>query len=832
MTASRPPFTDPGSSNHERSWRFRPASLADALRRDVVSAVRSIGRQPAFATAAVLTIALAVGVAASLFTVVNELVLRPVPGVRAPGLVKLYVTRDGALEGLSGHSYPTFRDYADRSQSIRRAGALAGGGFAVSVEGSASLVLGTFVSGDLFATLGTRPSAGRLIGREDERSRADVAVLSHAYWVDRLGSRPDILGRPLRVNGHSLTVVGVAEEGFRGPFIGFPSDVFVPLSLAGRLSGRIDLVDRRSDALEVYAQLGAGVPLAQAQADLDRVTSDLSREFPDTFRRRGVRVLPWHGLDADLATPVLGFVGVLAGIGALVVVLASVNVAGLLLHRGQSRRTELAVRQALGAGRATLVRQLAVETFLLFAVGQATGSLLAAWATGWLHAFLPDFAIPIRLDLTVDWRVWLLTSVVTLATAIVFGVLPAATSTDVDPAAVLRPSVAGTPRQLRLRQALVAAQVAVALVLLVTAGLFVRTLWRAATLETGVQAAGVSLATADVTVVSQSEQEGRAFFEAWLDAGRRQPGVGSAALSSSPPFQFGRVTTPVTIDGRDPDEGAVAAARNIVTGGYFETLGVALLAGRTFELVDAPQAEPVTIVSRTMARRLFGSLDALGRYLVDVDLQTRRRIVGVVEDVAQYRPGDVETAVFYEPFSQRYTPRLSLVARGQDVVLPEVLRQVAREIHPDVPVLTAESLDGRREAVLFPQRMAASLAGVLGLVGLGLAVVGLYGVVAFHATARRREMAVRVALGAGRDDVRRLVVATGVRPVVLGVLAGVPLAGWLAGAMRAFLPGISAWDPVAMGAASAVLVVTATAAVALPARRAGRLDPMQTLRME
>jgi len=820
-------------ADHLGARRADAARVADGLRRDLWVALQGFRRRPAFAVAVVVTIALAAGVATSLFTIVNELVLRPVPGVRTPGLVKVYVTRDGTLEGLSGHALPTFRDYRERSGSFTRLAAMAGGGLAVSVDGDATLVLGTFASGGLFETLGTRPFMGRLIGDEDDRANAPaVAVLSHAYWVDRLGAAPGVLGRSLRINGHAVTVVGVAEPGFRGPFIGFPSDVFVPLVLAERLSGSLDITDRRSDALEIYGQLRSGVPIAEAQADLDRVSATLEREHPEVFRRRGARVLPWHGLDADLATPALGFVGVLATIAGLVVVIACVNVAGLLLHRGQIRRVELAVRQSLGAGRATLARQLAVEILLLFAAGQAIGVLLAASSTRWLHAFLPDFAIPVRLELALDWRVWLMATAVTFGTALVFGVLPAVAATRIDPSVALKPTVAGAPHQIRFRRALVAAQVAVALAVLVTAALFARTLAWAATRDAGFQTAGLGIATADVSVVSRDEPGGRAYFETWLDQVRRHSGVESSALASSVPFAIGRVTTPLSADGRDPLAGDVAGARNIVTADFFRTLGIPILEGRAFTSADDSRGEPVAIVSRTAARRLFDTAEPVGRYLIDLDARTRRRIVGVAGDVAQHGLGDVDTVVVYVPFAQRYTSRLSLVARSADPALPDLLRREARGVNPDVPILAAEPLEHRRQAVMFPQRMAASLAAALGLVGLSLAVVGLYGVVAFQATERRRELAVRVALGATRADVRRLVLAGGLKPVALGLLAGVPAAGLLGGTMRAFLPGISTWDPLALAAGATILALAAMTAAALPAWRAARLDPMRTLRLD
>lgn len=811
--------------------RHRVRRAVAALGRDIGAASRALGRAPAFTLSAVATVALAIGVATSLLTIVNELVLRPVPGISTPNLVKLYVTRDGRLDGLTGFPRGAYLEMAGRSQTVDRLAASTGRGFAVSTDAGSTLVLGQLVSGTFFETLGTRTARGRLLGDDDDRpGRPGVAVISHAFWFDRLGADPEVIGRALSVNGLPFEVVGVSERGFRGPFIGFPTDLFVPLSHLSGLAPEVRVDDWNDDSLELLGRLAPAASTVSAGAEFDALAADLALAHPAALAGRGVEVRNWKGLDADLAGPVLGFVGVLSAIALLIVGVACVNIAGLLLHRGQARRAEFAVRQALGATRGALLRQLAVETLLIFIAGQAAGVALAASATRSLNRFLPESAIPIQLDLAVDWRVALLATGITLLCAVVFGLAPGLTASRVDPWTALRPSAAGAPGRVRLRRALVSAQFGASLVLLVVAGLFARTLSASEARSTGVTATAVAIGTADVRVLSLSESAGQAYFDAWLDAVRRSPGVTHAALARSLPVALGVSTSSITAEGVANPIGGHASASNVVSPGYFDALGIPMLTGRDFATFDRTDTEPVAIVSRATAVELFGAAEVVGRYLVESD--ERLRIVGVADDVAVSRPGTMDALLYYRPFAQRSSGRMSLVATASLDAPLDAIRLGAASANPLVPVIALGTFDARLGERFFAERMAASIAGVFGALGVVLAMVGLYAVVAFQAVARRRELAVRLALGASRRGIRRLVLTDGLRQAMTGVGAGLIAAWFLAAAIRGVVPGLSAADPAAFAGAALVLTIAAVIASDLPARRAAAADPMSTLRKD
>ena len=812
-----------------RRRRLRFARAARGVRRDVTAGLRALARGPAFAAAATATVALALGVSASLITIVNALAVRPVPGVRETGLVKLYVSRDGRLDGLSGHSRPAYLAYAEGASSLDAVAAFTGRGLAVEARGVSALVLGQLVSGTFFDVLGTHAARGRLLRPDDDRTDGPaVAVVSHALWTDRLGGDPDVIGAVIDVNARPFRIVGVAEPGFRGPFIGFPSDVFLPLESARQLAPDVDLDSWTDDTLELLGTIAPGLDVRAADADVARLAAQLAHAHPSALARRSVRVRVWNGLDADLEGPVFGFVGVLATVAVLIAGVACANVAGLLLQRGHARRAEFAMRQALGASRTSLVTQLLTEALAVFAAGQALGLGLAAAMTRSLHAFLPDFAIPIELDLAIDWRVWVAVTALTLVSAIVFGLAPGLRGARVDPGLVLRPASATfAPRQARLRRALVAAQFAASFVLVVVAALFTRVLFEAGRLDAGFDMTALATGTADVRVLSRDETAGRAYFEAWLDGARRAPGVRQAALARRLPLAIGAATTAIEADGMPNPPGGHAAASNVVTPGYFAALGMPMLAGRDFSGGDRPTAAPVTIVSRATAVRLFGRPDVVGRHLRAGD--RRLRIVGVAGDVAVAQPGRLDDPHYYVPLTQQYSPRMTLVARGAAAPPIDAVLRAARAADPALPLVALSTMEARAGERLFPQRMAAAVAALFGGLGLVLAAVGLYGIVSFQTTARRPELAVRMALGASRATVRRMILTDGLRQAGAGLAAGVVVAALTARVLQSVLPGVPAWDPAAFGLAALALAAVAVLAADLPARRAASTDPRRAL---
>ena len=798
---------------------------------DLRLAIRTLARQPAFALAVALTLGLAVGVNTGFFGVVNALLLRPLPGVDSSGLVNLYVTRDGRPDGFSGFSYPTFRDLREGSRSLGELEAFVGRGFALGDDTATSVVGGQLVSGGFFRLFRTRAGRGRLLTAEDDRpGAAPVAVISHALWTTRFGAREDLVGSTLRIGGRPFSLVGVAEEGFRGHFLGFPMDVFVPLASSSAVAMDVDLEDRLADHLELIGRLKPGTAREAAAAEIALVARELARAFPASLRGRGIEVRSYTGLDADLRGPTLGFVAVLCVVGVLVLLVACVNVAGLVLARGEARRRELAVRAALGGSRFSLVRPLLVETLLLFAAGGMLGAAMAAPSARALHAFLPQAPIPLHLDLTPDWRVAIFCVLLTVATGLVFGFAPARSASRVDLLDLVKQGGRGlAPGRQRGRRVFLAAQVASSLVLLVGACLFLRDLQGARRLDPGFRIDDVGLVSVDLRLLNRSPAAAQAFFAAWLERVRARPDVEASGLAGSVPLSLGRATTRVLVDGLEPPgpEG-FEAGWNRVSPGYFETLGIPLLSGRDFDPRDAPGAEPVAIVSRSTAEQLFPGQEPLGRALRHQGQALR--IVGVVGDTAVDRSGRRDPLFFYVPFSQGGMGRGTLLLLGRGALPLEDVRREALALDPDLPVLSALTFEQHAAAALFPQRLAAAVTGAFGLFGLLLATVGLYGIVAFFAVQRRHELAIRAALGAQAADLRRLVVLQGLRPVGAGVLLGLAASLAFARLIAGFLPSVGAFDPWAFAGGVVVLVATALVAADIPARHAASRPPIASLR--
>jgi predicted permease len=503
-----------------------------------------------------------------------------------------------------------------------------------------------------------------------------------------------------------------------------------------------------------------------------------------------------------------------------------------VLARGAARRRPLAVRAALGASRLALVRPLLVETLLLVAAGGLVGAALAAPAGRALHAFLPASVLPLQLDVSPDWRVAAFAFAATLVAGLAFGAVPAWSASRVDVVESLKLDGRGSaPGRQSGRRAFLAAQVALSLVLLVGAGLFLRELKRARDLDPGFRIDGVGLVSVDMRLINRSPAASRTFFESWLERARAQPGVEAASLAGWLPLGWTRATTRVLVDGLlPPGPEGFPTAWNVVTPGFFDTLGIPLLAGRDFDLRDREGAAPVAIVSRATAARLFPGQDPLGQALRHEGRPMR--VVGVVGDVVVERTSGREALLFYTPFAQSRAARMTLVLRASTAAPLEAARRGARALEPDAPVVAATSLGQHAATALFPQRLAAAVTGAFGIFGLLLASVGLYGMVAYFAAQRRRELAIRAALGARPWDLRRLVLVQGLRPVAAGVLAGLAGALGFARLAQALVPGMAGFDLAAFAVGALELVATAALAADLPARRAAARTPVSGLRAD
>ena len=805
---------------------------------DLRLAARSWRRTPALAAAGVLTLAVALGANTALFSLANAILFRPLPGIaHADRLVNVHrKAADGTT--FLGLSHPDYRDLRERARALDGLAAFNGRGASLgSGRGPAELVGIQLVSGNFFDVLGVRPQRGRLVSEEDDAApgASPVAVISDALWRNRFGGDPLVVGRTIRLNGFPFTVIGVGPRGFQGHFIGFPFEVWVPLAMAAQAAPGEDIGARGNDWLELVGRLAPGQTVAQAQADLASVMAGLAREHPARHQGTTADVRRLTGVDDSLRGAVVSFLAALQAAGALVLAIACVNLAGVLLARAASRARDVALRLALGATRGALVRQLLAEALLLFLVGGAAGVGLAAWAADLLHAFQPGFVVPLRLDLGLDARVLAFSALLTLVAAVAFGLVPALQASRLDVLPALRDGRAGeTGSRTRLRRALVVGQVALSMVLLVAAGLFVRTLQRARAVDPGFDPDGVSTARLDLTLLARDEAHGRVFYAQLLERLQSLPGARSASLATSIPLRSLAPPTALVHAAAEPVRpgGGLTVPVSTVSGAYFETLRIPLLSGRGFADADGPSSPPVAVVSQALARQLWPGGDAIGRRVRADGLD--REVVGVARDVKMRRLTEDASPHLYLPLAQRFNPRVRVLLRteGDLAHASAAVRREIAALENDLPVLETMTL---REAIafaLFPQRMAGTIASALGVVGLGLAATGLYGLVAWSVSRRTREMGVRLALGASGADLTRLVLRQGLHLALAGIVLGALGAAALAQGLRGLLPGVSPADPVTFAAIALLMGGVAFLASYVPARRAARVDPMAALRHE
>jgi predicted permease len=598
---------------------------------DLRLAARSWRRSPALAAAGVVTLAVALGANTALFSLANAILFRPLPGIaHADRLVNVHrKAADGTT--FLGLSHPDYRDLRERARALDGLAAFNGRGASLgSGRGPAELVGIQLVSGNFFDVLGVRAQRGRLVSEEDDAApgASAVAVISDALWRNRFGGDPLVIGRTIRLNGFPFTVIGVGPPGFQGHFIGFPFEVWVPLAMAAQAAPGEDVAARDNDWLELVGRLAAGQTVAQAQADLASVMAGLAREHPARHQGATADVRRMTGVDDSLRGAVVSFLAALQAAGALVLAIACVNLAGVLLARAASRARDVALRLALGATRGALVRQLLAEALLLFVVGGAAGVGLAAWAADLLHAFQPGFAVPLRFDLGLDARVLGFAALLTLVAAVAFGLVPALQASRLDVLPALRDG---------LRRALVVGQVALSMVLLVAAGLFVRTLQRARAVDPGFDPDGVSTARLDLTLLARDEAHGRVFYAQLLERLQSLPGARSASLATSIPLRSLAPPTALVHAAAEPARpgGGLTVPVSTVSGAYFETLRIPLLAGRGLADADGPSSPPVAVVSQALARRLWPGGDAIGRRVRADGLD--REVVGVARDVKMRR---------------------------------------------------------------------------------------------------------------------------------------------------------------------------------------------------
>jgi putative ABC transport system permease protein len=800
----------------------------DKLLQDLRFATRALRRNPVFTGAAVLTLALGIGANTAVFSVVNGVLLRALPYPDAERIVVGFAKR--GAEKILLVSIPDVREWESASRSFESIGIERSQSVNLTGVDAPDRLIGSFITANTFTILGARAERGRLFTAEEasEVGGQAVAVLSHGAWVSRFGSDPNIVGRRVTLNGRPHVVIGVLSSAFHDPQSAL--EVFLPLSSAPQPNW----AQRGGYNVWTIAKMKPGVTIAQAQKDLSAIMARLAKEFPESNSGYDANLIPLKEMVVGEIQPALltifGFV-------AVVLLIACANVANLQMARATSRQRELSLRAALGAGRGRLARQLFTENLLLSVVGGAAGLVIAVWGTRVLVAAIPG-GLPALLDVGLDGRVLAFSTVVTLGAGLVFGAAPALYGGRIG----LRESLdarSGAPvsrRGFDGRDAVVAMQLALCVVLLVGAGLLARTLVALRRVDPGFDATNVISAEFRLPVAKyKSDEEKIAFMTNALAAIRKVPGVTNAAMVQAVPLSgnFGRVT--YELDGQPVPATKPASLANVVSDGFFRTLRMPINAGRDFDANDRLSAPMVAIVSEEFARQAWPGQDPLGhRVKIDGPPDAWVTVVGVVPDVKQHSLNDPASAMIYQPMLQSPDIFNSVVARtrGDPDALGSAVRAAIWSVDRDQPVWKVRSLESLVNRDIAPRSFALTLAGVFAVIAVVLAAIGVYGVMSYLLAQRTREVGIRMALGARESQVVRLVVRRGARVIAVAVIIGSVAALLAARLLRSQLYGVEAADPLTFLAVSVLLGAIALLATYIPARRAARVDPMIALRTE
>jgi predicted permease len=818
--------------------------------KDVQFGLRVLWKSKGFTIVAVLTLGLGIGVNAAIFSGVSAFVLRPLSGVgEAERLFFLYEkTPDAEGFGSNDLSYPDLLDYSARSDVFEGLLGHTMTQAAVGEREQSDVVWGEFVTGNFFDVLKVRMQHGRGFLPEEDATPGThpVVVLSDDLWRKRFGADPDIVGRQVQLNGRPLTVVGIAPPEFTGAKWALGLKFWVPFMSRQYISGGTNnwITNRGNHWLETLGRLKPGVTPEQASSALTAVATRLQAEYP-TARNKNVRVhlVPEReGRWDDMAGVVRLSSGLALALVGLVLLVACANVANMMLARSVVRRREIGIRLALGAGRWRVVRQLLTESVLLSLAGGALGLVLSFWMTDALTSFFPKIAYTIALDVSPDGRALVFTLAISLLTGIIFGLAPAFQATRPDLVPVLKGEAqrAGRARRFSLRNALVVAQVALSLVVLVCAGLFVQSFRQAKSIDPGFATRDAFLVSVNPGLFGYEKEQGRDFYRRLAERVRATPGVEAAGFVDWMPLgdsssSWGPVY-PAEQPVPPPGEGMDSHAET-VSPGYFKAMRIQLVEGRDFDERDREGLKPEAIViNETLARRLWpGEASVVGKRLaIGRDEADLMEVVGVVRDSKVRTLGEVPRNLLYVSVDQTYRGGLNLVVRapggGEGVVAG--VRQAVKEIDGRMSLYNVRTIEQHLTWAFWAQNMAASLATAFGLLALVLAAVGLYGVVAYTVARRTHEIGIRVALGAQSRDILRIVLGQGMALTLVGLVAGLVGAFALARLLSSLLYGISPGDPATYILVALLLAIVALLACLVPARRATKVDPMVALRYE
>ncbi len=818
---------------------------------DLRYGVRLLVKSPGFTAIAALSLALGIGANTTIFTLVNAVLLNPLPVEDPSQLVSLWTTdernQDSAL-GFLQISPMNYRDFRDKNEVF--SGLAAHNGIPLNLStanGEPQQVFGEIVTGSYFTVLGVKPAVGRTFSDDEDRNPGErlVAVLGYGEWQKRFGGDPAAVGRTLTVNGQAFTIIGVMPKGFKGTnAIGAPAlwvpYMTYPVTTNGFFRELIEPTSRRGLVFNVTGRLKPGTSVRQAEANLKTIARQLEQEYPNENKGRNITLVPLAQatINPGFRSNVVVAGGLLMTIVGLVLLIACANVANLLLARAAVRQKEIAVRLSLGASRSRLVMQLLTEGTLLAVLGGVFGLLLAYWAQGLLWSYRPPFLQPDAIDLHPDARVLLFTLAVSLITGVLFGLAPAVQSSRPDLVVELKEKTSaptGSNRLLNLRGLLVAAQIALSLVALIGAGLFLRSLQNAQRIDPGFDAAHLAVLSFDLGAQAYTEERGRQFQQRVLERAGSVPGVQSATLASTVPLFNGGFARTVFLEGQDASDRRGGRLVQITVAGqsYLETLGIPLMRGRALAETDQVNTPAAVIINETMAKRFWPDQDPIGKRFKFFGQDRFQAVVGIAKDSKYNFIGEDPAPHIYQATTQVYQPQVSLFVKAArpEAVLGTVRGEV-QQLDRNLPLTGVFTLKEIFAQSLWAPRMSAWLLAVFAGLSLVLAVIGIYGVMAYAVNQRTRELGIRMALGASQSDVRRLVVLQAFRLTVLGVAAGLIVSFAVSRLIASLLFSVSPTDVVTFIAVPVLLAASALAASYLPAFQATRIDPIVALRYE
>lgn len=822
------------------------AMMLSELMQDIKWAVRSLRRAPVFACVVVLTLGLGIGANAAILSVVNTYLFRPMPVRDAKHLAVVAQTSEAS--GLpSSVSYPNYLDL--KAQSAIFSDAVLYQLNVASARGpgwnDTERLFLSLVSDNYFSALGVRPAAGTMFSIDAARRKEALIVLDHRYWSRRFNNDPSVVGQSIRLNGTPYTVAGVSEEKFNGTEQLVMVDAYIPISTIGQFDPSDGpLLERRSwNSSRVLAWLKPGVTTKQARSALTTLAHDIERKYPDDARDLGFLVERETLARPDLAVSnvVPWIAGVFLSLTMLVLLVACVNVTNLMLARSNARQSELAVRRALGAGNFRLIRQLLTESVVLAIIGLLLGLLLARFVTNWISDFRLAVDFPVRFNVTLDWSVFAFTAGIAVIAGVVTGIAPALRSGKGSLSQTLREGSrggTGSMARQRLQSLLVVGQIAVSLVLIISAGLFVRSVRAAANTDLGFNAQNQLLMTTDIAPLHLTAAQKRVLYTQLQERAAALPGVTSAALSRDLPMGGNNNTLEATFNETVPGtkSNSTELFYNTITPRYFETMQMKVLQGREFTPDDRDSSARVVIVNAEMAKRFWPGRGAVGQQFTIWKDGPKVLVVGVVANTKYTFLNETTKPHLYLPVAQRPVDMMTLHLRttGNPTAITGAARKMTKELNPDLALFGVKSMETHLNyglAFLFV-RFGALVATTLGLLGLVQSIVGLYGVISYGVSQRTREFGIRLALGASGYVVARDVLKQGARLTAIGLVVGLTIAAASTRLMESILFGVSTTDWATFAGAAVVLGIIATVSSYVPARRASKLDPIVALRSE